>query len=218
MKTLFFCLRASLLRFLVRGSGAVAAAATRSLFSFCGAPCCFSFVWARHPLLATRAPAFFFCFGAALCVFAHRPERGPPGMVRRRCFSLCWASPSAVVAVRLFLRGDRRRAGWGLSGATMRSLCFCVGGAGPLCFLFSQARASAISSTLTTLSVVFPALSVTSLPVRAVLFWWTPLSRKGEECCGELASSSFLDEVSSKSVPRALPGSTRCSLSSPIDF
>ena len=38
------------------------------------------------------------------------------------------------------------------------------GGAAPLCFLFSQARASAISSTLTTLSVVFPALRVTSFP------------------------------------------------------
>ena len=77
-------------------------------------------------------------------------------MVRRICFPMYWASPSGVVAIRLFLRGDRRRADRGLSGATMRSLFFCVRGVGSLCFLFSKACASAIFPTLTALSVVRP--------------------------------------------------------------
>ena len=119
---------------------------------------------------AQRGPMRFFfpLLGSPLC-FAHRPERSPSGMVRRICFPMYWASPSGVVAIRLFLRGDRRRADRGLSGATMRSLFFCVRGVGSLCFLFSKACASAIFPTLTALSVVFPALSVTNFPVGGVL-------------------------------------------------
>ena len=61
-------------------------------------------------------------------------------MVRRICFPMYWASPSGVVAIRLFLRGDRRRDDWGLSGATMRSLFFCGRGAPPLFFYFEGPR------------------------------------------------------------------------------
>ena len=45
-----------------------------------------------------------------------------------------------MLAIRLFLRGDRRRADWGLSGATMRPDFSWSGRGLPLFFMFEGPR------------------------------------------------------------------------------